>query len=97
MDRFFVRPEILTGKEVVLEGQQAHQICNVLRKKVGEHIIVLDNFGAEYEIELNTIEKEKVTGQGCSVESEFSQYTAIGVVLQKHRHVEFLGNVVHEI
>jgi len=63
MDRFFVGQESLRGKEVVLEEQQAYQICNVLRKTVGEHIIVLDNLGAEYEIELKTIEKKKVTGQ----------------------------------
>lgn len=63
MDRFFVKQENLKGEEVVLEGQQAHQINNVLRKKVGEHIIVLDNLGAEYEIELQAIRKEKVTGQ----------------------------------
>jgi 16S rRNA (uracil1498-N3)-methyltransferase len=63
MDRFFVKQENLRGKEVVLEGQPAHQINTVLRKKAGEHIIVLDNLGAEYEIELQTIEKKKVTGQ----------------------------------
>ncbi len=63
MDRFFAGQENLWEEEVVLEGQQAHQICNVLRKKVGEHIIVLDNHGFEYEIELKTIGKEKITGQ----------------------------------
>jgi len=63
MDRFFVKQENLQGEKVVLVGQQAHQINNVLRKKAGEHIIVLDNLGAEYEIELQTIKKEKVTGQ----------------------------------
>jgi 16S rRNA (uracil1498-N3)-methyltransferase len=63
MDRFFVGQESLRGEEVVLEGQQAHQINNVLRKKAGEHIIVLDNFGTEYEIELKTIGGKKVTGQ----------------------------------
>jgi 16S rRNA (uracil1498-N3)-methyltransferase len=63
MDRFFVKQENLQGEKVVLVGQQAHQINNVLRKKAGEHIIVLDNLGAEYEIELKTIEKKKVTGQ----------------------------------
>ena len=63
MDRFFVKQENLRGEEVVLEGQQAHQINNVLRKKAGEHIIVLDNLGAEYEIELQTIGGKKVTGQ----------------------------------
>jgi len=63
MDRFFIGQENLRGEEVVLEGQQAHQIRNVLRKRAGEHIIVLDNHGAEYEIELKTIGKKKVIGQ----------------------------------
>jgi len=63
MDRFFVGQDNLRGEEAVLEGQQAYQINNVLRKKVGEHIIVLDNLGAEYEIEIKTIEKKKITGQ----------------------------------
>ncbi len=63
MDRFFTGQENIGDKEVVLEGQQAHQIYNVLRKKAGEHIIVLDNHGFEYEIELKTIKKEKITGQ----------------------------------
>ena len=55
-------PEKLCGKEVGLEGQQAHQICNVLRKKTGDHIIVLDNLGWEYDIVLNTIGGQNVTG-----------------------------------
>jgi 16S rRNA (uracil1498-N3)-methyltransferase len=63
MDRFFVGKESLRGEEVILKGQQAHQISKVLRKKAGEHIIVLDNLGWEYEIELKTIAKEKITGQ----------------------------------
>jgi len=63
MDRFFVKKENLQGEIVALEGQQAHQIRHVLRKKIGEHIIILDNRGFEYEIELKAIGKEKVTGR----------------------------------
>jgi 16S rRNA (uracil1498-N3)-methyltransferase len=62
MDRFFVGYKNLRGEDVVLEGQQAHQIHNVLRKKAGEHIIVLDNLGWEYEVELRTTGKKEVTG-----------------------------------
>jgi len=62
MDRFFIGQGNLRGKNVVIEGQQAHQIHNVLRKKAGEHIIVLDNLGWEYEVELKTTGKKEVTG-----------------------------------
>lgn len=63
MNRFFVSKENLQGDKVVLGGQQAHQICNVLRLRPGEHIIVLDNRGWEYEVVLATIGRSEVTGE----------------------------------
>lgn len=62
LHRFFVLPERIPDKEVVL-GEEAHQIRDVLRLKVGEHIIVLDNKGAEYEVELTEVRKDEVKGQ----------------------------------
>jgi len=61
--RFFVDSECISGAEVILSGQQAHQICNVLRLKAGERIVVLDNSGDEYEVLLTTVEKAQVAGE----------------------------------
>ena len=48
---------------MVLGSQQAHQIRNVLRMGPGDHIIVLDNAGSEYEVVLADIGKDQVVGR----------------------------------
>lgn len=62
LHRFFVLPERIQGKEVVL-AEQAHQIRDVLRLRVGERIIVLDNEGREYEVELTAVGRSEVRGK----------------------------------
>jgi 16S rRNA (uracil1498-N3)-methyltransferase len=62
LHRFFVLPERIEDKEVVL-AEQAHQIRDVLRLKVGERIIVLDNEGREYEAELTAVGRSEVRGK----------------------------------
>lgn len=63
MHRFFVRNESLQAEQVVLPGQQAHQICHVLRAKPGDRIIVLDNTGYEYIVTLTDVTAQQVVGQ----------------------------------
>ena len=58
--RFFVGAECISETEVILSAQQTHQICNVLRLKAGEHIVVLDNSGNEHEVLLKTVEKSQI-------------------------------------
>ncbi len=62
MHRFFISDENLCGENVVLKGKQAHQIRNVLRMRPGDHVIVLDNRSAEYEVELELMSKSRITG-----------------------------------
>jgi len=62
MHRFFVTEEGLRGQQVVFAAPQAHQICNVLRMKPGEQVIVLDNIGCEYVVILTKISPQEVIG-----------------------------------
>jgi 16S rRNA (uracil1498-N3)-methyltransferase len=62
LHRFFVSREDIRGDEVGL-GEQGHQIRDVLRLKAGEHIIVLDNEGAEFEVVLTAVGRNEVKGQ----------------------------------
>jgi len=62
MQRFFVQRVELEGDEVVLR-RQAHQIRDVLRLKAGEHIILLDNEGWEYEVKLTDVRRGEVKGK----------------------------------
>lgn len=66
MHRFFVPPDWLAQDRVFIKGEQAHQICHVLRLKSGSHITVLDNSGLEYNVEIEKVGGELVQGKVVS-------------------------------
>jgi len=63
LHRFFVSPEAVSGKIFSLtDNEQCHQITAVLKLKIGEQIIALDNTGKEYLVRLEKITKTKIDG-----------------------------------
>ncbi|MFH1486311.1 MAG: RsmE family RNA methyltransferase [Chloroflexota bacterium] len=63
MHRFFVPPERIEGKDVSLAGGIAHQLRHVLRLRPGDSIVVLDNTGWEYIVELRSLQGESARGE----------------------------------
>jgi len=63
MHRFFIPPEWVKGERVSLTGEPAHQIVHVLRLKPKDHIILLDNSGWEYEVEIDQIGPGLIQGK----------------------------------
>jgi 16S rRNA (uracil1498-N3)-methyltransferase len=62
MHRFFIPPQWIDQDRVVIKGKQVHQLRNVLRMAKGDRILVLDNSGWQYEVELRSVEREQVEG-----------------------------------
>jgi 16S rRNA (uracil1498-N3)-methyltransferase len=62
MHRFFIPPEWIDQEMVVIRGKLVHQIRNVLRLRGGDHIVLLDNTGWEYEAELAMVTRDQVKG-----------------------------------
>jgi 16S rRNA (uracil1498-N3)-methyltransferase len=62
-DRFFIPESNIANEHVTLSSAQAHQICNVLKLRSGDKIIVLDNKGIEYEVTLEEVNKDKALGK----------------------------------
>jgi 16S rRNA (uracil1498-N3)-methyltransferase len=62
MQRFFVEPSNMSNDKIALSLEQAHQIRDVLRLKVGDDITVLDNMGWEYSVRLSSTERNKAVG-----------------------------------
>ncbi|HIP71306.1 MAG TPA: 16S rRNA (uracil(1498)-N(3))-methyltransferase [Anaerolineae bacterium] len=60
--RFFVSPEQIGEEQVVLRGEQARQICYVLRMGAGDEIVALDNLGWEYGVRLTAVSAQQVSG-----------------------------------
>lgn len=63
MHRFFIPKEWMAGEKVFLKEDRAHQIVDVLRLKPGEHIIVLNNSGWEYEVEIEQTGGDLIKGR----------------------------------
>lgn len=62
MHRFFISPEQIGPDRVMLQGDQARQICHVLRMRAGAEIVVLDNLGWEYDVRLTAVSPHQVRG-----------------------------------
>ena len=60
--RFFVRPDWIERNVVTITGPLVHQIRNVLRMQPGDAMVVLDNSGWEYQVALDQLDRDRVTG-----------------------------------
>lgn len=65
MHRFFIPPAWIRGEIVLLGDDVAHQLRHVLRLRSGARIVVLDDRGWEYEVELLTVEHKAARGTIC--------------------------------
>jgi 16S rRNA (uracil1498-N3)-methyltransferase len=64
--RFFVEQDV--AEEVVLDGEQAHQIANVLRLRAGEQITLVRN-GIESLVVLESVDSARVRGRCVAKQS----------------------------
>lgn len=60
--RFFIDPKAVKSDKVFLHKEAAKQITKVLRLKMGDKIVVLDNSGFEYLVRLDEIISGQVIG-----------------------------------
>ncbi len=60
MPRFFVRNGQIEEKQVAIVGDDAHHISRALRMAAGEHIIVCDESGREYDCTLSVFSDDRV-------------------------------------
>jgi 16S rRNA (uracil1498-N3)-methyltransferase len=63
MHRFFIPKDWFEQDNITITGEPLHQISYVLRLKPTDRIIVLDNCGWEFEVEIERITKEQVKGK----------------------------------
>lgn len=63
MHRFFVEPGAVQHNRALLRGEVVHQIRDVLRMHPGNEIVLLDNTGMAYHVELTMVERDAVRGR----------------------------------
>ena len=62
MHRFFINEDCITQSTVAIPAKLVHRLRNVLRLRSGDHIVVLDNSGWEYEVELGEVSGSGLEG-----------------------------------
>lgn len=60
LSRFFINETISSGCEKQLPADVSHHLKNVLRKQQGEHVILFNGLGGEYEAEIIHLAKKDV-------------------------------------
>ncbi len=63
MHRFFISPDYIAPEDIVFPPEQARQIRVVLRMSAGDSVLVLDNAGLMYEVELTAVTRDNVIGK----------------------------------
>jgi 16S rRNA (uracil1498-N3)-methyltransferase len=63
MHRFFVPGDCISQDSVVIDGRLVNRLRSVLRLGARDHVIVLDNTGWEYEVELGAARSGRVEGR----------------------------------
>ncbi|MEZ4550432.1 MAG: RsmE family RNA methyltransferase [Desulfobacterales bacterium] len=56
MKRFFIEPSETIKEFPVIKGPEAHHIAGVFRLKPGDHILLVDGTGVEYEAEIAALQ-----------------------------------------
>ena len=62
MHRFFIPPENIQNNQVIFPDLTARQIYKVLRLKSGGQVLVLDNLGSQFSVQLENVGADGVTG-----------------------------------
>lgn len=78
MYHFFVEPEQVQGKEIVITGPDVNHIRNVLRMKPGEEMSVSDGRGRTYTCQVDSLDPERVI---VKIQDMQEQSTELGVLV----------------
>ena len=62
MHRFFVPSQAIVGQEARLGPELARRMERVLRLRVGDHVLLLDNSGRQYEVKLTALTAKGAQG-----------------------------------
>ncbi|MDW8252615.1 MAG: RsmE family RNA methyltransferase [Chloroflexota bacterium] len=62
LHRFFLPASAFAGSAVTFDALTTRQLRDVLRLAPGDHVIVLDDSGWEYTVQLETVDRQSATG-----------------------------------
>lgn len=86
-DRYYSQQSILASDQtILLTGDEAHHLCNVMRGKVGDEFVVFDGQGTDWTAKVTRVEKRSVELQILAKQSsrpELKDELTIAVALPR--------------
>jgi len=71
MEYFYISPSLVRGTTLVIQGEELHHLSKVLRKKVGETIVVVDGKEHAYKTVLQSISRSSAE---CKILETFYRF-----------------------
>jgi 16S rRNA (uracil1498-N3)-methyltransferase len=101
LDYFYTLPQNIKSDYVIINGDEFNHLEHVMRKKVGDRIMVVDGLCMAYEIEITKFDKRAVEGKIIEKhknhnESELNVTIAVGI-LKNPAKFDFLVEKVTEL
>lgn len=101
MDFFYTPPHLITRTQVTIEGEEFAHLTHVMRKRIGDVIVVVDGKGSAYEVVIDAIAKDRAlctieTHQEMAREPRIDVTLAVGL-LKNSSHFDFLVEKATEI
>lgn len=101
-ERFFIEQKINEGQAEIIISDIAliHQIIKVLRKKIGDKVLILDNSGFEYECEIRQAAKKLILlriSKKSANQNEPKTTVALFQSLLKKQNMDFVFEKCTEI
>jgi 16S rRNA (uracil1498-N3)-methyltransferase len=66
LHRFFIPPSAIQAGQVIFPVDLSHQICRVLRMRLGQRVIVFNATGQEFEVVITHLDPHAVQGTICT-------------------------------
>jgi 16S rRNA (uracil1498-N3)-methyltransferase len=63
MTRFFIEPTSITGSEIEFDSHDSHHLAVVLKRRIGDSVLVCDGSGTEYLVVLDHVSKNMSSGK----------------------------------
>lgn len=77
MHQFFIEPSAIQKEHIIITGSDVNHIKNVLRMRIGEKIIAVDEVeGRKYLCEIKTLEEESILCKIVSIEEKKTELSA---------------------
>lgn len=100
MNQFYAPAKQITSSEIILKGQEAKHAAKVLRKNIGQKIVVTDGRGARYTARIESIGKNELRAsiaEKVMYEEPIQQAVLCLGLIRKRDRLEFAAEKATEL